>query len=208
MDLVQRASCFVHTAKFTLHKTHFANSNCESRKQNQSSNFARTKSLVVRASNGGAEVDTAVVVEKPRLRRRFQVFDGSPSPFGATARDGGINFAVFSMNAVSATLCLTNLSDLQQKRVIEQISLDPLTNKTGDVWHVFLKGDFTDMLYGYKFDGDFSPQGGHYYDSSQLLVDPYAKAVVSRGEFGVLGPEGDCWPQMACMVPSPHAQVL
>lgn len=62
-----------------------------------------------------------------------------------------------------------------QKRVIEQISLDPFTNRTGDVWHVFLKGDFTDMLYGYKFDGDFSPQGGHYYDSSQLLVDPYAK---------------------------------
>lgn len=62
-----------------------------------------------------------------------------------------------------------------QKRVIEQIPLDPLTNKTGDVWHVFLKGDFTKMVYGYKFDGDFSPQGGHYYDSSQLLLDPYAK---------------------------------
>ncbi|KAG5566757.1 hypothetical protein RHGRI_002333 [Rhododendron griersonianum] len=213
MELVQRASsCFIHTAKFSSpqKRRHLANSSCKSREKKSqtntttSSNFARTQSLVVRASD---EVDTAVVLDKPTLRPpRFQVFDGSPAPFGATARDGGVNFAIFSMNAVSATLCLTTLSDLQDKRVIEPIPLDPLTNKTGDVWHVFLKGDFTEMVYGYKFDGDFSPQGGHYYDSSQLLLDPYAKAVESRGEFGVLGPEGDCWPQMACMVPSPDAQ--
>ena len=62
-----------------------------------------------------------------------------------------------------------------QKRVIEQISLDPLTNRSGDVWHVLLKGDFEDMLYGYKFDGKFSPEEGHYYGPSQRLLDPYAK---------------------------------
>ncbi|XP_047249466.1 isoamylase 1, chloroplastic-like isoform X2 [Capsicum annuum] len=28
------------------------------------------------------------------------------------------------------------------------------------------------------------------------------KATVSRGEYGVLGPEDDCWPPMAGMVPS------
>jgi len=59
--------------------------------------------------------------------------------------------------------------------VAEQISLDPLTNMTGDVWHVFLKGDFKHMLYGYKFDGKFSPDEGLYYDSSRILLDPYAK---------------------------------
>ncbi|GMQ07477.1 hypothetical protein CsSME_00051648 [Camellia sinensis var. sinensis] len=93
-----------------------------------------------------------------------------------------------------------------QKRVTEQISMDPMANRTGDVWHVFLKGDFEDMLYGYKFDGKFCTEGGHYYDSSQILLDPYAKAVVSRGDFGVLGPEDDCWPQMACMVPSANIE--
>lgn len=119
MELVQRASsCFIHTAKFSSpqKRRHLANSSCKSRKKKSqtnttSSNFARTKSLVVRASD---EVDTAVVLDKPTLRPpRFQVFDGSPAPYGATARDGGVNFAVFSMNAVSATLCLTTLSDLQ-----------------------------------------------------------------------------------------------
>lgn len=65
-----------------------------------------------------------------------------------------------------------------QNKVTEQISLDPLTNKTGDIWHVFLKGDFKDMLYGYKFDGKLSPEEGHFYDSSRILLDPYAKVMV------------------------------
>ena len=64
---------------------------------------------------------------------------------------------------------------LMQNRVTEKIFLDPLTNKTGDVWHVHLKGDFKDMLYGFKFDGSFSPEEGHYYDPSQIVLDPYAK---------------------------------
>lgn len=60
---------------------------------------------------------------------------------------------------------------------MEQINLDPFVNKTGDVWHALLKGDFVDMLYGYKFDGKFSPEEGHYYDSSRILLDPYAKVI-------------------------------
>ncbi|KAK6272901.1 hypothetical protein POUND7_009984 [Theobroma cacao] len=175
-----------------------------------SNNHATTSTtrMVVKARGGGgggarrgaAEADTAVV-EKPKIKR-FQLSEGHPGPFGATLLDGGVNFAIYSANAVSATLCLITFSDLQQNRVTEQISLDPLTNKTGDVWHVFLRGDFKDMLYGYIFDGKFSPEKGHYYDSSKILLDPYAKAVISRGEFGALGPEDNCWPQMACMVPS------
>ncbi|KAK6247987.1 hypothetical protein QUC31_019552 [Theobroma cacao] len=175
-----------------------------------SNNHATTSTtrMVVKARGGGgggarrgaAEADTAVV-EKPKIKR-FQLSEGHPGPFGATLLDGGVNFAIYSANAVSATLCLITFSDLQQNRVTEQISLDPLTNKTGDVWHVFLRGDFKDMLYGYIFDGKFSPEKGHYYDSSKILLDPYAKAVISRGEFGALGPEDNCWPQMACMVPT------
>lgn len=64
---------------------------------------------------------------------------------------------------------------MMQKRVTEEISLDPLTNRTGDVWHVFLKGNLKDLLYGYKFDGSYSPEEGHYFDSSRILLDPYAK---------------------------------
>ena len=72
---------------------------------------------------------------------------------------------------------------LMQNRVTEQIFLDPLTNKTGDVWHVLLKGDFKDMLYGYKFDGNFSPEVGLYYDPSKIVLDPYAKVSFFRYPF-------------------------
>ncbi|KAJ0090943.1 hypothetical protein Patl1_14080 [Pistacia atlantica] len=156
------------------------------------------KNLVVKARKE-AELETAVI-EKPK--RRFKVSQGIPTPFGATARDGGVNFCIFSSNAVSATLCLITLTDLQEGRVTEEIFLNPFINKTGDVWHVFVKGDFKDMLYGYKFDGKFSPERGQYYDSSKIVLDPYAKAVISRGQFGVPAPGDNCWPQMVCMVPN------
>lgn len=66
------------------------------------------------ATDGGAEAETAVVViEEPKLRR-YQVSDGYPAPLGATACDGGVNFAVYSANAVSATICLITLSDLSE----------------------------------------------------------------------------------------------
>ncbi|KAI3967895.1 hypothetical protein MKX01_027078 [Papaver californicum] len=136
------------------------------------------------------------------LSCNFEVFSGSPMPYGATIKNGGVNFAVFSGGAVSVTLCLISLSGLQENKVTVEILLDPLANRTGDVWHAFIVGDFEDMLYGYKFDGKFSPNEGHYYSSSRIVVDPYAKAVVSRGEYGACGPDGNCWPQIAGMVPS------
>ncbi|KAH9653636.1 isoamylase 1 [Citrus sinensis] len=175
---------------------------------NKTSHFANskafenvTKNLVIRASKS-AELETAVIEKPPS--QRFQVSKGYPTPFGATLRDGGVNFSIFSSNAVSASLCLITLSDLQENKVTEEIALDSFANKTGDVWHVFLKGDFKDMLYGYKFDGKFSPQEGHYFDPTKIVLDPYAKAVISRAQFGVLGPDENCWPQMACLVPTPE----
>ncbi|KAH9293344.1 hypothetical protein KI387_041440, partial [Taxus chinensis] len=73
-----------------------------------------------------------------------------------------------------------------------------------DVWRTFLPGKFDDMLlYDYQVDGQYCPEEGHRYDPSCILVDPYARAVISRVEYGVLGPEGNCWPQMAGMVPVP-----
>jgi hypothetical protein len=77
-----------------------------------------------RASGGAAESDTstAVVTGKPESGR-FQVSQGYPMPFGATARDGGVNFAIYSANAVSAVLCLISLSDLQDVSFIRFLRL-------------------------------------------------------------------------------------
>ena len=61
---------------------------------------------------GGAEVGTAMAVKEKPKSKRFEVCKGSSMPFGATARDDDVNFAIFSTNAVSTTLCLISLSDL------------------------------------------------------------------------------------------------
>jgi isoamylase len=88
------------------------------------------------------------------------------------------------------------------------VQLDPVFNRTGDVWHIFLPDIAPNLLYGYRVNGHFSPEEGTCYDAKRVLIDPYAKAVISRGTYGVLGAEGNCWPQMAGMVPDLEDEVL
>ncbi|CAN6452621.1 unnamed protein product [Victoria cruziana] len=168
--------------------------------------------VILTATSDGVQTEAeaggdsrTIVIDRPKLKT-FEVLAGSPFPFGATGRDGGVNFAIISGGATSVTLCLISMTDLKENRITEQFPLDPVANKTGDVWHALLMGNFKDMLYGYKVDGKFCPEEGHYFDASRVLLDPYAKAVVSRGEYGVLGPDGSCWPQMAGCVPSSEAE--
>ena len=67
---------------------------------------------------------------------------------------------------------------MMQDTVTEEVPLDPLLNRTGNVWHVFIEGKrMHDMLYGYRFDGVIAPERGHYYDVDNVVVDPYAKVM-------------------------------
>ncbi|CAO2192084.1 unnamed protein product [Urochloa humidicola] len=152
------------------------------------------------------EEEEAEVEERYALGGACKVLAGMPAPLGATTLDGGVNFAVYSAGASAASLCLFTPDDLEEDTVTEEVPLDPLLNRTGNVWHVFIEGKQVHaMLYGYRFDGVFAPERGQYYDATNVVVDPYAKAVVSRGQYGVPGPDGDCWPQMAGVVPLPHS---
>ncbi|XP_024544840.1 isoamylase 1, chloroplastic [Selaginella moellendorffii] len=126
---------------------------------------------------------------------------GRPLPFGATPVEGGVNFSVHSSGAIAVSLCLFTEEDLQKGRVGKEFPLHPVFNRTGDVWHVYLPDVCPNLLYGYRLNGKFSLEEGCCYDLSRILVDPYAKAVVSRGKYGALGPGNSCWPQMAGMVP-------
>uniref|UniRef100_A0A0E0LWZ8 Glycosyl hydrolase family 13 catalytic domain-containing protein n=1 Tax=Oryza punctata TaxID=4537 RepID=A0A0E0LWZ8_ORYPU len=150
-------------------------------------------------------VEAVVMPERYALGGACRVLAGMPAPLGATALDGGVNFAVYSAGASAASLCLFTHDDLEADEVTEEVPLDPLFNRTGNVWHVFIEGELHNMMYGYRFDGMFAPHCGQYFDASNVVVDPYAKAVISRGEYGVPGPGGDCWPQMAGMIPLPYS---
>ena len=58
------------------------------------------------------------------------------------------NFAVFSSAAIEVRLCLSTPDDQKQGKITWEIPLDPLSNKTGDTWHIGIADLSSDLLYG------------------------------------------------------------
>ncbi|PPR98869.1 hypothetical protein GOBAR_AA21812 [Gossypium barbadense] len=115
MDLIRCTSCFQHSP--TLIAPTFRHQTTRKPNLTTISNNHGTVSttrMVVKARGGGAAEAETALVDKPKVLKRFQVSEGHPAPFGATIQDCGVNFAIYSANATSATLCLIALSDLQQ----------------------------------------------------------------------------------------------
>lgn len=118
---------------------------------------------------------------------------GRPEPLGAhlDRGSGAVNFSLLSSSACSVTLCLFTENDLQQGRVTSEIILDPINNRTGDIWHVLLANLPPGLLYGYRVQGKHqlvdTLSQGHRHDESRVLLDPYAHAIISRRSYGHLG---------------------
>jgi glycogen operon protein len=100
---------------------------------------------------------------------------GSPLPLGTQETGGGVNFAIFSRRASCVQLVLFDHSeDASAARVID---LDPARNRTGDVWHVWIKGIGPGQFYGYRVDGPYEPHEGYRFNFNRLLLDPFATAI-------------------------------
>ena len=100
---------------------------------------------------------------------------GNSFNLGATLKSEGVNFCVFSPQATSVELLL--FKDAKDENPIV-IDLDPNENKSYNYWHVFVPGLKENQLYGYRLNGKYDPDRGLFFDSSKVLVDPYAKAIV------------------------------
>ena len=75
------------------------------------------------------------------IAEQADVRAGLPLPLGAEEKGAGVNFAVFSRNASRVRLELfDHAEDGAPARVID---LDPLRNRTGDVWHVWVENSTT-----------------------------------------------------------------
>lgn len=96
---------------------------------------------------------------------------GSPYPLGATYDGEGVNFALFSENAEAVELYLYDSSNQQE------IGKFKITEKTHQVWHIYVSGIKPGQLYGYRVDGPYDPAQGHRFNPHKLLIDPYAKAI-------------------------------
>ncbi|XP_039145419.1 isoamylase 3, chloroplastic [Dioscorea cayenensis subsp. rotundata] len=118
----------------------------------------------------------------------FKSSPGKAFPLGASVVEHGVNFAIFSQHATSVTLCLSVHGRVHNEEVhngMIEVKLDAQVNKTGDIWHICVEGlPDSGVLYGYRVDGPREWDKGHRFDSSVVLLDPYAKLVVGRKFFG------------------------
>lgn len=100
-----------------------------------------------------------------------QQLPGKPYPLGATFDGKGTNFAIFSAHATKVELCLF---DTETDKEVERVELSEYTD---EVWHGYLPEVKAGCHYGYRVYGPYDPQQGHRFNSSKLLLDPYAKQI-------------------------------
>src|SRR3954467_11495833 len=100
---------------------------------------------------------------------------GNPYPLGATWLGHGVNFAIFSESATAVELCLFDHVDAPQES--HRI---PLTERTNQIWHVFVPDIRPGQLYAYRVDGPYDPEHGARFNKAKLLIDPYAKALAGE----------------------------
>src|SRR5579872_2911889 len=114
---------------------------------------------------------------------------GDPLPIGGTHQQGdGVNFVLFSRHATRVHLELyQHPDDSSPTRVIE---LDPLRHRTGDIWHVWVRGIPAGQLYGYRIEGPYRPEEGHRFNPRKLLLDPYARAIAGVKNWDFLSARG------------------
>jgi isoamylase len=82
-----------------------------------------------------------------------------------------VNFALFSENAVKVELCLFDGSGNKEVQRIE------ISERTDQVWHVYLPEARPGLLYGYRVYGPYEPTRGLRFNPQKLLLDPYAKLI-------------------------------
>jgi glycogen operon protein len=80
-----------------------------------------------------------------------------------------VNFALFSEHADGVDLCLFDAAGAEARV--------PVSSRTGNVWHVLVRGLASGQRYGWRVKGPYAPRLGNRYNANKLLVDPYARAI-------------------------------
>lgn len=135
------------------------------------------------------------------MKNNSDVLPGRSWPLGATVMGSGVNFSVFSKHATDVELVLFERPE--DKKPIRTIRLYRDTNKTFYYWHCFIQGIGTGQIYAWRVHGPFRPEKGLRFDSSKILLDPYAKAIITDNynrEAAKLYGKDNCESAMKCVV--------
>ncbi|HVZ43745.1 MAG TPA: glycogen debranching protein GlgX [Ramlibacter sp.] len=126
-----------------------------------------TASAVVETKPQGSLATPAAPPAPPPLT----IEAGQAWPLGATPREGGVNFAVWSSSAESIELCLF---DAEGTREVNRVALPACTH---GVWHGFVPGIGPGTRYGLRAHGPYDPLAGQRFNANKVLLDPYARAL-------------------------------
>lgn len=116
-----------------------------------------------------------------RTYNGFKLRPGDIIPYGATVVPGGVNFSVSSRDAFSCKLALFHIGDDEPYAVIPFFD----EYRIGNVYSMIVYGlDPYGFEYGYIFEGPNDPSSGLLFDSSKVLLDPYATLTSGRETWG------------------------
>ncbi len=115
------------------------------------------------------------------MNTELSVQDGKPLPLGPSLTAEGVNFSIFSRNATSITIDI--FEDQNSNVPYFSYTLHKQLNRTGDIWHVFIKGLKAGALYLFRADGPFAPEKGYRFNRNAFLFDPYARSYTAQSIF-------------------------
>ncbi|BDG02936.1 glycogen debranching protein [Anaeromyxobacter oryzae] len=134
---------------------------------------------------------------------------GNPIPCGVSRLPGqrAYNFAVYSRHASAVSLLL--YGDDPATPVL-RVDLQPLSNKTGRVWHCRVPEEQVRLArcYAYAMDGPNDGSPGHSFDRDKVLFDPYAPALHFPAGFdraAACGPGSNAGRAPLGVLPAPDA---
>ena len=105
-----------------------------------------------------------------------EVLPGDAYPLGATFDGLGTNFSLFSQAGDAVDLCLFDDDGREHRYRLPEVD--------AYCWHGYLEGVEPGTRYGYRVHGQYEPDSGPRCNPAKLLLDPYAKAVDGRVDWG------------------------
>ena len=112
----------------------------------------------------------------------YRIKQGHPLPLGATLRRGGVNFSIFSKHATSCSLVLFQPG---AAGTLATFPLDPHSDRTGQVWHIFVEGLDAGAHYAFRFDMQPNPNPNVFrFNPSKFVLDPYARVLSGGAQWG------------------------
>jgi glycogen operon protein len=110
------------------------------------------------------------------VRTPLPTREGRRDPPGATIAADGVNFSIFSPAATAVEVLLFETAD--SPRPFQVITLDPDTNRTRLMWHVFVEGLVPGAYYSWRMDGPGDTAvSGRRFNARKELSDPWAREV-------------------------------